>query len=307
MMRYQGAMTSWFVLLVALFFVVDTTGIVSKVKVLRRLHRSRFALLTSGSEDDGLIEARRLELREKLLEKADLFSEKRMAGLMAEDAPKAKGLFGAESRGTATVSIDEDAQKVIDYIEEIAKMNPTPEPLKNWVGYKDGGLDRYKHSELDGMWKLRFTTATDATFKPGKRGKATTMQYINGTEGTFTNVIDFKENKGKVIGFRVVVEGKPINGTAVDLNFKKVIIERRSKVPFLFGKITIPLPSLSILQKLGGSKDKNGNKSRGAFFNIVYLDDEMRIHITGDGNYFVQTRLYEAWDPMVGWKYITAT
>lgn len=181
------------------------------------------------------------------------------------------------------------------------------------------------------MWKLRFTTAIDATFKPGKMGPVTTKQYVNATLGTFTNVIEFKENPGKTRGFQVVVEGRPTNDTRIDLTFKRVIIDRTSKIGL--NRIVIPLPNFSffsnikkfftriaqrfirVLSLFARNNDKQNKeenvkekeRNEGPYFNMLYLDDEMRIHKTGDGNYFVQTRLYDAWDPMIGWTLISAT
>lgn len=178
-------------------------------------------------------------------------------------------------------------------------------------GQNSFGSSDMNAPNLGGTWKLRFTTATDATFKPGKRGPATTLQYVNTTVGTFTNIVEFRENKGKVKGFQVVVEGEPVNDIRINLTFRKVIIDRRSRVGL--NKITIPIPNLTFLSRFFNRKRKVDegmkatNKNReGPHFNMLYLDDEMRIHKTGDGNFFVQTRLYEAWDPMKGWTLISA-
>ena len=161
---------------------------------------------------------------------------------------------------------------------------------------------------LGGTWKLRFTTATDATFKPGKRGPATTLQFVNATMGTFTNIIEFRENPGKVKGFQVVVEGNPVSDTKMNLTFRRVIIDRRSRVGL--NRIVIPLPNFKFLQRFSRKKKENvendSKRRSGPCFNMLYLDDEMRVHKTGDGNYFVQTRLYDAWDPMIGWTLISA-
>ena len=139
---------------------------------------------------------------------------------------------------------------------------------------------------------------------------------MNATIGTFTNIIEFRENKGKVKGFRVVVEGTPVNDKRINLTFKRVILDRKSRVGL--NTIVIPLPNFKFLGRFSRAK-KNGSdadsasnevvtkkKNEGPHFNMLYLDDEMRIHKTGDGNYFVQTRLYDAWDPMKGWTLISA-
>ena len=140
---------------------------------------------------------------------------------------------------------------------------------------------------------------------------------MNSTIGTFTNIIEFRENKGKVKGFQVVVEGKPVNDKRINLTFRRVIIDRRSRVGL--NRIVIPLPNFNFLQRFSRKKnlpeevsqeinvDTSTKKKReGPHFNMLYLDDEMRIHKTGEGNYFVQTRLYDAWDPMKGWTLISA-
>lgn len=136
---------------------------------------------------------------------------------------------------------------------------------------------------------------------------------MNATIGTFTNIIEFRENPGKVKGFQVVVEGNPVSDTKMELTFRRVIIDRRSRVGL--NRIVIPLPNFKFLQRFSRKKKERKmeegvenipKNSSGPYFNMLYLDDEMRVHKTGDGNYFVQTRLYDAWDPMIGWTLISA-
>jgi hypothetical protein len=51
----------------------------------------------------------------------------------------------------------------------------------------------------------------------------TTLQYVNTTVGTFTNIIEFKENPGKTKSVQVVVDGKPVNDTRINLTFRRYI------------------------------------------------------------------------------------
>ena len=83
-----------------------------------------------------------------------------------------QGLFGAESFKDLKIKQNELSQKIIDKINEIEKYNPTVEPFKNWNEPIQTITDE---SPLSGLWKLRFTTAADATFKPNKRGEAVTQ------------------------------------------------------------------------------------------------------------------------------------
>ena len=120
---------------------------------------------------------------------------------------------------------------------------------------------------------------------------ATSTQH---TDGTLTNVVDFE--KGKLKGFRVVVEGEPISETTMRLSFKKLKLLRKSRFPRLFGEITIRLPSRLI--RWLGSSSKNGEKevvdgisNIGPYLQLRYLDDNLRMHTTNTGNWFIQTRL----------------
>ena len=114
---------------------------------------------------------------------------------------------------------------------------------------------------LAGNWKLRFTTAADASFSASnKRGRVTTSQVVDADEGTFTNVVDFK--KGKLKGFRVVVAGAPVSPTDVDLTFRAVEIDRRSRFPRLFGRLKFRLPS-RLIWRLAATNKSDEEKDAG--------------------------------------------
>ena len=72
------------------------------------------------------------------------------------------------------------------------------------------------------------------------------------------------------------------------LIFKNIIVNRRSRVGL--HKITIPIPNFSFLNRFTkGNRDKK--HEAGPYFEILYLDDDLRIHRTGEGKYFVQTKI----------------
>ena len=173
--------------------------------------------------------------------------------------------------------------------EQLSLLNPTPIPT---LGFKHYGGALPSESKLGGIWKLRFTTAADASFpNSAKRGVATTSQVIDATEGTLTNVVDFE--KGKLKGFRVVVEGEPVSETTMRLSFKKVKILRQSRFPRLFGEITIHLPS-RLIRWLGSTRKEGelaDDSNLGPYLQLRYLDDNLRMHTTNTGNWFIQTRL----------------
>mmetsp|Transcript_21128 Transcript_21128/g.60582 ORF Transcript_21128/g.60582 Transcript_21128/m.60582 type:complete len:361 (+) Transcript_21128:130-1212(+) len=180
-----------------------------------------------------------------------------------------------------TLDIGDDGRAIIDLAEELIKLNPTPNPTYGFKRYGGGDPTECK---LGGQWQLRFTTAADASFdRNEKRGKISTSQEIDCAEGTLTNVVDFEH--GKLGGFRVVVEGSPVNDAELDLTFRRVNILRKSRFPRLFGKLSVRLPS-RLLRRLNRDKDE-----RGPYLTIKYLDDDFRIHQSGTGNYFIQSRV----------------
>lgn len=203
-------------------------------------------------------------------------------------------LLQAESFAAQRVQLGDELDALrnstIEAIERVAAKNPTSAPLKGWRGY--GGEDP-KNCILNGTWKLIFTDAADATFKKSKRGSAKTFQEIDAKEGWFNNCVDFSNPDSKLQGFRVFVEGKALNDSEVELIFRKVRLLRRSR---FFPEITIPLPGPGFLRKVGRlfARRKGGEvnpSDRGAGFKLLYVDEDLRIHRTFDGLYFVQKRL----------------
>ena len=194
---------------------------------------------------------------------------------------KNKSVLSSDKFRQKTLDIGDDGRAILDLAEELIKLNPTPNPTYGFRGY-DGGHPA--DCKLNGKWKLRFTTAADASFdKNDKRGKISTSQDIDCEGGTLTNVVDFEQ--GKLEGFRVVVEGTPVSDNEIDLSFIKVNILRKSRFPKLFGRLSFRLPS-QLLRRLNKDKDK-----RGPYLTIKYLGDDLRIHQSGSGNWFIQSRV----------------
>lgn len=156
-------------------------------------------------------------------------------------------------------------------------------------------------SPIDGSWKLRFTTALDAKpelFNKQKDREISVFQYVNSTIGTITNIIQstYKSTHSPISTIRVTVKGNALNDNRLQLSFQTVNIERPDAR--LFKRFSFPFPQLPFLNLIGRKKDI------GPYFDLYYLDDDLRIHKTDRGDFFVQTRVYDVWDPMVGWKRI---
>lgn len=225
-------------------------------------------------------------LKTALLEKAAAYKsaqEARWEEQAAEAAPKS-AILNAES--IANINADsacaELKSETIELIESLAERNPTPRPFENWRSTQGTGLD--------GSWELQFTTGADATFrKTNKTGAATTYQEIDSQRGMFVNCVDFDSPDAKLKGFRVYVAGKRIDDTSVQLKFRAVKLLRRSR---LLKSIVIPLPPSWFLRGVAklASRGKAKLSDRGAGFQLLYLDETLRMHKTFDGQYFVQTR-----------------
>lgn len=197
-----------------------------------------------------------------------------------------------ENRFTDKVQrLTELRDECIALCDLIATISPPTAPFINWMN----PATPPSSNPLDGRWALRFTTAPDATFKPSfKLGNATTTQTVDSKLGTFTNEIDFDgSGTSKLLGLRVIVDGRPVEGTnEVQLQFRKVTLLRRSKFPRLFGKLSARIPTISSLSALarlfrinGGLRTSRPTKT------ILFVDDNMRIHKSSTGAYFVQSKV----------------
>lgn len=230
----------------------------------------------------------------------EMWEMEEAAAKAAGEGPRKKDSpLEAESLGAQRVAlkgeVDEVYQKVIAAIAEVAASNPSAEPLRGWRGFAGAAPE---DCLLNGTWKLMFTDAADATFRKGKRGAGTAFQEIDAKDGWFVNCVDFDSPDSKLKGFRVFVEGDALSSKEMQLTFRKVRLLRRSRFPKLFGEITIPLPSRKLLRGLvrffSRKQDNDEDVApsrRGAGFTLLYVDEDLRIHQTFDGLYFVQRRL----------------
>ncbi|KAL7539199.1 hypothetical protein ACHAXR_011525 [Thalassiosira sp. AJA248-18] len=197
-----------------------------------------------------------------------------------------QGILTSGSFRQIKLEVGAAGEQVLSLAEQLSLLNPTPIPT---LGFKHYGGVPPTDSKLAGSWKLRFTTAADASFSESeKRGVVTTSQMVDAEEGTLTNVVDFE--KGKLKGFRVVVEGEPTSSTDIDLSFKAVKILRNSRFPRLFGQLSFRLPS-RLIRWLASRNKIEEERGQGPSLRMRYLDDDLRMHTTDSGNWFIQTRL----------------
>uniref|UniRef100_A0A7S0JGZ7 Plastid lipid-associated protein/fibrillin conserved domain-containing protein n=1 Tax=Calcidiscus leptoporus TaxID=127549 RepID=A0A7S0JGZ7_9EUKA len=192
----------------------------------------------------------------------------------------------AESFANKEVEMDTSLQtmrdRTIELVQQLAAANPTEAPFAGWRTQAGSAL-------LEGTWELLFTTGADATFRSSASSAASTYQQIDSRKGHFTNCVDFGAPDAKLRGFRVLVAGYPLSDTEVALKFRRVTLLRRSR---WFKTLVFPLPPSFVLRAAArwGSKGRAALSNRGAGFRMLYLDDDLRCHVTFDGQYFVQRR-----------------
>lgn len=248
------------------------------------------------------------ELKTELLKRIQtLRTVKERDGDFSIDFGVKGGELDKKSRAPQKVdfySISEDVGKaaddVIETTNELHKCNPT-EDATLYLGDKDNG----SKAPLNGEWKLLFTTAADASFsKNSKRGSASVKNVVDAPKGKITNVIDFHQENSNTTAkeplvkqLNVVIAAKAASKSRVGLEFKyaKVVLSR------IFGfkrqwNLYIPVPAPFITRLIVffsrvfrfGKKDKKVPPK--AYFDVLYLDDELRIQRTGEDNLFVQAK-----------------
>jgi hypothetical protein len=197
--------------------------------------------------------------------------------------------------------VGDAAEEVNRISNELASVSPTDVPTK-YLGDKENG----DLAPLNGPWKLLFTTAADASFsKNSTRGFAKVQNVVDGKRGRITNVIDFEpKDDGSLPPLKqlnVVIRAKAENERRVGLVFKyaKVVLNKKWFGRNLTLYIPVPAPFLtrfivliSRIFKFGRKKGAE-KKVPKAYFDVIYLDEALRIHRTGDDNLFVQGK--EEW------------
>mmetsp|Transcript_6409 Transcript_6409/g.9436 ORF Transcript_6409/g.9436 Transcript_6409/m.9436 type:complete len:310 (+) Transcript_6409:82-1011(+) len=249
------------------------------------------------------------QLKKSLVQAVSEFRElKEQDGDVSIDFGVKGGELNATSRAPQKIDFYSISQKVGDKANEIlticdklSEFSPIENPTR-FLGDKENG----DKAPLDGPWKSLFTTAADANFsKNSTRGAATAQNIVSGTKGSIRNVIDFctKEDGTEPVlkQLNVVIKATAVSPKRVELQFRyaKAVFTK-----FFFLKrrwsLYIPVPGpfitrcivfVSRIFRLGR---KGAKKVPKGFFDIKYLDKDLRIHKTGEDNLFVQVR--ETWD-----------
>jgi PAP_fibrillin len=194
------------------------------------------------------------------------------------------------------------ADAVMAVCEQLANVSPTKEPTLHLGDQINGTL-----CPLNGAWKLLFTTAADASFsKNSTRGDARAQNVVDGVKGRITNIIDFcmKEDGTEPVlkQLNVVIKATALSKHRVGLQFQYVKAHL-TKLFFIPIKWTlyIPVPAAFITRCIVFFSRVFKGQAKAvpqAYFDVLYLDKDLRIHKTGEDNLFVQAR--ETWEGAQG-------
>ena len=232
---------------------------------------------------------------------ADFNVAKEESGEMAVDFGVKGGELDKDSRAPVNLAdggfyqvserLGKAADKVIQQIDVLKPLNPTADPTE-FFGTQEGA-----QCPLHGSWINVFTTAADATFSSGsKRGDARVSNTVDAVSGRVWNCIDFlppaEGPASPLEQLRVRLSATAVSTSKIELVFR-LVKARVSKFFFfpLFGRrltLTLPVPGPFITRLLFFFR--RSKKPPPAFFEVLYLDETLRIHRTGQGAYFVQER-----------------
>ena len=204
--------------------------------------------------------------------------------------------------------IGQAADNVVRVCQELSAVSAITEPTANL------GVAQPTHPcPLDGVWRLLFTNSADAVFtKNSKRGPASTYVVIEGEKGKITNIIDFAaaaedstSPPPALSRLEVVLRADTDdeNPRRVNLQFRyvKALLTRLFFLP-LFGRtvpLYIPVPgpfitriivTISRLIRWILRRKSPPPTIPKAYFDVLYLDNQLRIQETAQGNLFVQAK-----------------
>ena len=200
--------------------------------------------------------------------------------------------------------------EIIEIVNELSKYNPTKVPTLGLMGYgvSDGNGSQ---APLNGAWKLLYTNARDAE-APARTEKnkdeqfgdevatgviVKTGQRINAAKGECINFIKLTEDvaegekrKRPFDEFEITIQMTPMSDRRVRLDFiKGTALNENAPLPFL-KEFTFRFPPASFGDVLARLRGLDPAVEPQAYFDILYIDDEIRAHQTGEGKIFVQKR-----------------
>mmetsp|Transcript_833 Transcript_833/g.2080 ORF Transcript_833/g.2080 Transcript_833/m.2080 type:complete len:274 (+) Transcript_833:78-899(+) len=194
-----------------------------------------------------------------------------------------------------------DETLVLSLIDDLARFNPTECPTLGLAGYDGGSPDS---APLGGAWRLLFTNAKDAeeparteSNPDGQFGKSaktgvevTTGQSIDAARGECVNFIALAGESRPFDRLEITIKMTPLSDRRVRLDFLRgLALNEKAPLPFL-KEFRFSFPPAVVGDILARIRGKDPSVEPQAYFDVLYIDDTLRVHRTGEGKVFVQQR-----------------
>ena len=200
---------------------------------------------------------------------------------------------------------EKDEELIESLVEELSNFNPTDCPTLGLAGY--GTASSSAAAPLDGSWRLLYTNAKDAE-APARTQKdqsnessqfgdsvetgveVTTGQTIDATKGECVNYIALNGENRPFDRLDITIQMTPLSDTRVRLDFLRGrALNEKAPLPFL-KDFRFSFPPALVGDVFARIRGKDPRVEPPAYFDILYIDDKLRAHRTGEGKIFVQER-----------------
>mmetsp|Transcript_27207 Transcript_27207/g.80242 ORF Transcript_27207/g.80242 Transcript_27207/m.80242 type:complete len:263 (-) Transcript_27207:50-838(-) len=194
---------------------------------------------------------------------------------------------------------DKNEEVVISLVDEISVLNPNKFATYGLGGYGGG---KAKDSPLNGEWRLLFTNAKDAEAPARTEKKSggeevvaegvqiTTGQRIVAAKGECINYIYASGEKAPFDQLEISIKMTALTPNRVRLDFQRGRAQNERAPLSVLKDVSFSFPPAFVGDALSLLRGRNPSIEPPAYFDVLYIDDEIRAHRTGEGKIFVQMR-----------------
>jgi len=202
----------------------------------------------------------------------------------------------------AANSKDEDL--ILSLVDELAPLNPNEFATFGLGGY-GGESSAANEAPLNGEWKLLYTNAKDAEAparsekkNSGEMGagkdiaegvQITTGQRIDAASGECVNYINATGEKRPFDELEITIKMTALGPNRVRLDFQRGRALNEN-APLFLKDFSFSFPPAFVGDALATLQGKDPKVEPPAYFDVLYIDNEVRCHRTGEGKIFVQMR-----------------
>lgn len=189
---------------------------------------------------------------------------------------------------------------VLEMVAALAPLNPTEVPTRGL------GEEGAAGAPLDGEWRLAFTNARDAEAPARTENRAAafsggdelaegvtlkTGQRISANEGMCRNFIVAEGERRPFDRLDIEIQMRALDDRRVRLDFLRGRAQNsRAPLPFL-EDVSFSFPPAAVGDFFTRLKGRDPTVDPPAYFDILYIDADVRVHQTGEGKIFVQRRV----------------